>query len=125
MQEILQDDGPTPSGAIMSPRSLVKLGGLVDSTGQPVARPTMLDNVKMLATSQVPNNLTVGANTDCSEIYVGDFTQVVFAMREQISIQRLDQLFAITGQVGFICHARADVLTLYPKAFAVVTGVRP
>ena len=122
---ILAADAPMPTAAIMSPRSLVKLGGLVDSTGQPLRVPQMLENLKFLATSQVPNNLTVGSSSDCSEIYVGDFTRLAFMFRESMSIQLLAERYADTGQVGFVCHVRADVLLQYPAAFAVVTGVRP
>ncbi len=122
---ILQADGPAPTAAIMSPRSLVKLGGLLDSTGQPIAMPAMLEPLKLIATSQVPNNLTVGASTDCSEIYVGDFSQIYFAMRESVSIQMLSEVYAATGEIGFACHVRADVVVNYPAAFALVTGVRP
>ena len=121
---ILQADGPAPTAAIMSPRSLVKLGGLLDSTGQPVNMPGMLQTLKLVSTSQIPNNLTVGASTDCSEIYVGDFSKLYFAMRESVSIQLLNELYAGTGEVGFACHVRADVVLTYPAAFAVVTGVR-
>lgn len=123
-QAILQADGPAPTAAIMSPRSLIKLGGLLDSTGQPVNMPGMLEPVKLIATSQIPNTLTVGASTDCSEIYVGDFTQMYFAMRESVSIQMLQEAYASTGEIGFACHVRADVVVNYPAAFAVVTGVR-
>lgn len=123
-QAILQADGPAPTAAIMSPRSLVKLGGLLDSTGQPVNMPAMLQPVKLIATSQVPNTLTVGTSADCSEIYVGDFSQMYFAMRESVSIHLLQEAYAATGEIGFACHVRADVVVNYPAAFAVVTGVR-
>ena len=123
-QAILQADGPAPTAAIMSPRSKIKLGGLVDTTGQPINMPAMLEPVKLIATSQIPNNLTVGASTDCSEIYVGDFTNMYFAMRESVSIQLLQEAYAATGEIGFACHVRADVVVNYPAAFAVVTGVR-
>lgn len=123
-QNILQADAPAPVAAIMSPRSLIKLAGLTDTTGQPIEKPSMLENWPMIATSQVPNNLTVGTANDCSEIYVGDFSKVHFMMREQVSIQIAKELFAGTGEVGFICHVRADIAVMYPKALAVVTGVR-
>ena len=125
VQQILEANGPMPTAAIMSPRSRVTLGALVDSTGQPLQRPEMLNPLRMLTTSQLPNNLTVGGSTDCSEIFLGDFTRMVYAMRERMSIQRLDEAFATSGQVGFLCHIRADVGVFYPKAFALVTGVRP
>lgn len=124
-QAIMEDDAAMPTAAIMSPRTRVTLGGLVDTTGQPLMVPEMLKNMGMYVTSQVPNNLTVGTSTDCSEIYVGDFTKVQFVMRERVSVQRLDQVFATSGQVGFIGHVRADIVVTYPKAFAIVTGVRP
>jgi HK97 family phage major capsid protein len=103
---------------------LVRLGGLTDSTGQPIAPPAMLASMKLVPTSQAPIALTVGTSTDCSEIYVGDFSNMVFGMRENLSIQVLQESYAGNGQIGFLCHARLDVAVLYPKAFAVVTGVR-
>lgn len=124
VQAILQADAAMPTAAIMAPRSLVKLGALTDTTGQPLQVPTMLQGVKLLSTSQIPVNLTVGASTDCSEIYVGDFSKMIYGMRETLSIQLLDEAFAMNGQIGFMCHARLDVAVLYPKAFALVTGVR-
>lgn len=125
LQGILEANAPAPTAAIMSPRSRVIMGQLTDSTGQPLRIPQLLEPVNMLSTSQIPNNLTVGTSADCSEIYLGDFTKAVFAMREYISIAKLDQAFATTGQVGFLCHVRADIVVTYPKAFSVVTGVRP
>ena len=46
-------------------------------------------------------------------------------MREAVSVQVLNELYAGTGEIGFACHMRADVMLTYPAAFAVVTGVRP
>ena len=109
----------------MAPRSLTKLGGLLDTTNQPIVVPPMLKDLKQIAMSQIPTNLTVGTSTDCSEIYVGDFKRTAFMFRENISIQLADQLFAGTGEIGFICHVRTDFVCWYPGAFAVVTGVRP
>jgi HK97 family phage major capsid protein len=125
VQQILENNGPMPTAAIMSPRSRVVLGGLLDTTNQPLQVPSMLSNLQMLTTSQVPNNLTVGTSTDCSEIYLGEFSRVVYAMREAVSIQPLREAFATSGQVAFLAHARVDIAVLYPRAFCVVSGVRP
>ena len=121
---ILQADAPMPTAAIMSPRSLVKLGGLFDTTAQPLNVPPMLQSMQMIATSQIPNTLTVGSSTDCSEIYVGDFTLMSMLLRENLSIQLLSELYAATGEIGFIAHARVDFSIYYPAAFALVTGVK-
>lgn len=109
----------------MAPRSLVTLGGQLDTTGQPLEVPPMLRGMQMIATSQIPINLTVGGSTDCSEMYLGTFENLVFMLREAPSIQVLNELYAATGEIGFACHARVDVAVLRPTVFAVVTGVRP
>ena len=124
-QSILAADAPQPTAAIMSPRSLIGFGNLADTTNQPLQRPVPLVPLQFLATSAVPNTLTVGTSTDCTEVYVGDFTGVKFVMREQPSIQLLTERFADNGQIGFMCHVRADVIVPYAAQLAVVTGLRP
>lgn len=125
LQAIITADAPTPTAAIMAPRSYGVLAGLLDTTNQPRQVPPALATWPMIATSAIPVNLTVGSSSDCSEIYVADFTNFVFYLREPPSFRAIDQLYAGTGEVGFVCHARVDVACLYPAAFAVVTGVRP
>lgn len=125
MQAIRAADGPMPTAAIMAPRSLAVLVGLLDTTNQPRQVPPALAAWQMVDTSQIPINLTVGSSTDCSEIYVADFRNFAFFIREGVSVQLATELYAGTGEVGFFCHARVDVAALYPAAFAVATGVRP
>lgn len=125
VQAILQANGPMPNAAIMAPRTLVGLGNLADSTGQPLQRPDLLRDMRMIATSQIPVNQTVGASTDCSSMFIGSFARTRFVLREAVSIQKLNELFAGTGQVGFMCHVRADFVLEYPSTVALVTGIRP
>ena len=97
---------------------------LVDTTGQPLQLPGMLQGVKLLQTSQLPINQTVGTSADCSEIYLGDFTKLCICMRESLNVQVLTETYAGNGQIGFMCHARVDLAVQYPQAFCVVSGVR-
>lgn len=121
---IKQADAPAPKAAIMSPREDETIALFADTTGQPLRRPEALADWSFHTTSQIPTNLTVGASTDCSEIYIGDFSLFTFFMREGVSVQVLKELYAGTGEIGFLCHTRVDVAAMYPKAFAVITGVR-
>lgn len=123
-EALLTANAPMPTAAIMAPRSLVKLAGLTDTTGQPLRKPELLTNLPLIATPQIPINLTQGTSSDASEIYMGDFSKMYFLMRENLSIQLLRETFATTGELAFLCHVRADVVITHPKAFAVVTGVR-
>ncbi len=124
IKALLNANAPMPTAAIMAPRSLTGFAGLADSTGQPLQKPDLLKDVRFIATSQIPINLSVSTSTDCTELYMGDFSLMAYAMRETLSVQIARELYAGTGQVGFICHARADVICKYPAAFAVSTGIR-
>lgn len=124
-QAVLAADAPMPTAAIMSPRSLIGFGNLADTTNQPLQRPGTISQMQFIATSQVPNALTVGTSNDCTELYVGDFRTVRFVLRERPSIQLLVERYADAGQLAFVCHTRVDVIVTYPAALAVVTGVRP
>lgn len=80
--------------------------------------------MQFLASSQIPNNLTVGSSSDCSLAFVGDFRNLTFILRENVSVQVLREVFAGTGEIGFACHVRADIALPYPQALAVVAGIR-
>lgn len=121
---VMNADGPMPNAVIGAPRSVITLAGLVDTTGQPIRKPELLQNLPMLHTSQIPTELDVGTSADGSELYVGDFRGMYFLLRENVSIQLLREAFASTGEIGFACHVRADVVIPYPQTFAVVKGVR-
>lgn len=124
-QLILEANGPAPTAAIMSPRSLIGYSNLADSTSQPLRRPPLLDPLKFIATSAIPNNITTGTSNDTTEHYVGDFTSCAFFIRQQLSVQLATEVFAANGQVAFFCHLRGDFAARYPAAIAVCTGIRP
>lgn len=120
---IKEANAPAPNAAIISTREDETIALFADTTGQPLRRPDALADWKFITSSQIPTNLTVGASTDCSELYVGDFGLFTFFMREGVSVQLLKELYAETGQVGFVCHTRVDVAAMYAKAFAVIKGI--
>lgn len=124
MLAIRNESAPAATSAIMAPRSTFKLGGLTDTTGQPIQKPELIRDIKLIDTPQIPVNLSVGASSDCSEIYLGDFKRMYYLIRENLSIQMLNEKYSDTGEIGLLCHARLDVVVPYPKAFAIVTGVR-
>ncbi len=120
-QAQLEHKAPAPTAAIMAPRTLVGLAGMVDSTGQPLTAPPLLSGVRQLSTNGVPTNL--GAGTDKSLVFVGNFSTVQYVMRERLNIGVLREAYAKTGEIGFLCHARVDVIAYYPQAITVIEGV--
>ena len=73
---ILAADGPDPAAAIMSPRSLMVLAGLLDTTNQPRRVPVELEDWNLIATSQIPNNLTVGLHQATAARYTWEIFQI-------------------------------------------------
>ncbi|NCT68088.1 MAG: phage major capsid protein [Rhodanobacteraceae bacterium] len=121
-QRILENKGPMPTSAIGAPRSMIGLAGLTDTTGQPLNRPPLLDGVQVIPTVGVPTDL--GDDDDESLLFLGDFRTVQFIMRERLTVARLSEAFAGTGEIGFLFHMRVDVAINYPGALAVITGVK-
>ncbi|KRG66980.1 hypothetical protein ABB27_11930 [Stenotrophomonas terrae] len=121
----IDQNAPVPTTAIMAGRTLLDFEGLADTTGQPLQRPRLIDGMNFVATSQLPVDVDIGTSSDTSEIFTGDFSGLYFLMRESLSIQLLRETYAKTGEIGFLCHVRADVVINYPQQFTVITGVRP
>jgi HK97 family phage major capsid protein len=48
----------------------------------------------------------------------GDFSYFWIAEFSDMAVQRLDQLFAATGQIGFRWYRRMDSRVMLPEAFA-------
>jgi HK97 family phage major capsid protein len=123
----VQADNIEPNAAIYSSRTAKGFALFKDTTGQPLAQPRILDGVRPLVTNQIPNTLVQGTSSDTSEIYVGDFRQLLVGLRPAIGVQvqRLTERFADNMQVGLLAWLRGDIQLQHPEAFVVVTGVRP
>lgn len=116
----------TPAAAILSSRTYQTISKWKDATGRYVGIPPSLSDVRFLISNQVPNNITVGTSTDCSEIYTGAFENLLVGIRTDLRLQvrLLDQRFIDNLQYGLICWIRADVALAHGEAFNVTTGVR-
>ena len=122
----VQADNIEPTAAIYSSRTAKTFAGLVATDNQPLVPPPFLSGLRQLVSNQLPNTLTQGSNSDNSEIYVGDFSQLLIGVRPSIGVQvqRLTERFADNMQIGLLAYLRADIQLMHPQAFVVVTGVR-
>lgn len=111
-----------PTAHILASRGVTALAKSKESTtGAYLAPPASL--LPLLATNQIPTNLSTGSSTTSSEVYTGQWNALVFGIRQGFEIEFLRERYADNGQVAFIAHLRADVAVLQPKAFVVDTGV--
>lgn len=115
----------TVSAMLMSPRTARQINGFADTTGQWLQAPPRVASVPSYSTTSLPLNEVQGTSTDCSSIFLGDFSEVLIGMRTELQISVLQERFAELGQIGFIAWLRADVALARPAAIARILGIRP
>ena len=120
----LQDQNEDPNGIIYAGRTARNLSKLKDTTNQPLQPPEALSGIPRYSTLQVPVNLTQGTSSLASDIFTGDWSQLLVGVRTRLMVKVLDERYSDLGQIGFIAWWRGDTAVARPKAFDVLTGVR-
>jgi len=103
-------------------RDAVKmLAKLKDGDGQYIWResvrmgePDMLLGAPLAISEYVPNTFTASQYVGL----VGDFSNVWYSDATNFQVQRLDELYAETNQVGFIGRMESDAMPVLAEAFA-------
>jgi HK97 family phage major capsid protein len=120
----------SPTAVIYNARTAGELDLLRASTGEVLPPPGSVANLQRLVTNSIPSNLTQGSNSDCSEAFVGDFSQALVGMRRELvfEVSRTasvgsTSMFSTMG-VAMRIYLRADFQVARPGAFRVVTGIR-
>lgn len=122
------EDANVPSssswGMAMSPRTKRTMENLTDTTGQllPVAR--WSQGFKYPVTTQIPNNLTVGTSTDCSEVFLGDWQYLIVGLGQDVEIIVDESVYRLSGEIYIEATMMHDVGVAQPTAFQILTGVR-
>ncbi len=118
-----------PTAIVASPRTYAKLGKLVTgitSDKTKLTAPAEFTALPRLASNQVSITETQGTSTDASTLFVGDWSNLVFAVRQQITIEASrvsDDSFA-RNMTQIRAIMRADVAVLRPAAFGRLIGIR-
>lgn len=123
--ELELDNSGVPTAAIWHPRTARTYRKFKDTTGNPLVAPEPIAELAKLSTTAVPIDQTQGTATNASTVLMGDFTQAILGIREELTIIRLDQTFAANGQIGFWARMRVDVGFAQPTSFCRLIGVKP
>jgi HK97 family phage major capsid protein len=116
-----------PDGIIWASRTQQTFDKQKDLQNRYLEPPTSLAGIPRVSSNQIPVNLTTGANTDTSELFVGRWSDVLVGLRTDLRFQVrvLNERFIDNLQYGLLVYLRADVALAHPQSFNVVTGVRP
>lgn len=108
---------------LMNDSTVKTVRKLKDTTGQYLWQPALTvgapDTIlgRPVATTVYAPEIKAGAKT----VAFGDFSYYWIADRQGRSFKRLNELFATTGQVGFLASQRVDGKLILPEAIQVLT----
>jgi HK97 family phage major capsid protein len=129
------DDNNIPEGGkrgwVFNARTKRAFTGMTDTFGRPLLRESWgssdpereLLGYPYYVENQIPNNLTVGTNTDASYAFFADWQYVVVGLTTRVELV-LDQTYATQLMQGLLAYVYMDVVIEYPQAAYVMTGVR-
>jgi len=124
-------------GIIWSARTQQGFDKMKQSTGAYLEPPPGIAEIPRLVSNQVPDNLTQGQSNAASEIYIGNWANLLLGLRQDIGFQImgedtgpsmgrvmvLRERWADQGLAGLLCFWRGDVQVGHLQAFNVLTGV--
>lgn len=119
---VLADANELAGGVIYAPRTARGLAKSKDTANKYLEAPEYIAGLPRYESTQVPTNLVQGVATTASDVFVGDWNQLLIGVRTGLQVQVLTERYADTGQVGFVCHWRGDIAVARPKAFNVLVG---
>jgi HK97 family phage major capsid protein len=117
----LWTNNATPNALIWHPRTAGAIVGTKDTTGQYVPPPGPVADLDKYTTTVRPTNLVKGTSNNTTELYSGDFRQLLIGQRVGLSLEPLRERYADTAEVAFWCWVRADVQLEHGAAFSVIT----
>lgn len=110
-----------PGAFILSPGGLGHIDQLVDTTGQPLARPPSIANAQFLDTTSIEDEGSPAG----TQAVTGQFDQYFFALRTPLTIEatRVGGDAFNKLQVLIRAYARVDGFAVRKEAFAKVTSI--
>ncbi|MDA8860065.1 phage major capsid protein, partial [Paracoccaceae bacterium] len=118
---ILSANGGPISAIILHPRDEGTLAGLLDSTNQPLNAPPAIAGIPMLTTSAIQTD--AGSSNNESNAYVGNFSNLLIGLRNDVRIEVLRERFATTHEYAFIAHCRFDIAISHAASFYKISSI--
>jgi HK97 family phage major capsid protein len=125
---ILNKNG-NPNAVVMAPRTKIELDQLTNTLNDSLEAPPSWDALEKYTTNSTPINLTHGAAVTASDAILGDFSQMMIGMRQNLTIELSREAGSSTGsafangQIWIRALLRADIALAHPEFFCVLDGI--
>lgn len=115
----VRDYNESPNALIWNSKLARQYAKAYDTTGQPLATPADVEALQRFVSNQIPSFTSGTMTSRATDLFVGDFTQLLVGQRLAVTVQPLVERYADSGEIGLIAHWRGDVQPARPRAFAV------
>jgi HK97 family phage major capsid protein len=113
-----------PENFILAPRTEIAVAQLRDgSLGKTIDDQPIINAIPRLYTTNVPVNRTQGTANDCSDLFCGDWDNLMYGIRTELVIELLRERKADTGEYQALCWFRGDVQVSDIAGFSAVVGI--
>jgi HK97 family phage major capsid protein len=131
VQKVAEANGEA-SAVIMAPRTYYTLDRLKEATtNAPLKPPASYEDLEKFVTNQVGITDTKGTATTCSKAFIGDFKNVCYGMRKQLTIETSRSGGGSSGNDAFAqmevlirAYLRCDLAILREDHFTRIEGIK-
>ena len=119
----VRDGNEEPNALIWNTKLARKQAKAYDTTGQPLRMPADVEAMQRFVSNQVPS-YTQGTMADvATDVFAGDFSQLLIGQRLELTVQVLTERYAEEGKIGIVAHWRGDVQPARSSAFSVFKAI--
>jgi len=112
------------TGLIYNSKLALQYAKAYDTTGQPLRPPQAIDDIPAFVSNQVPSYTQGTMAGRATDVFAGDWSQLLIGQRLDLTIQTLTERYAENGQVGIVAHWRGDIGVARPRAFAAYKALQ-
>lgn len=113
-----------PNAFVSNDKMVQSYQSMTDSTNQPLRAPDVVSSMEWLTTNGIPSYTRGTMTNTASDLFVGDWSQLLVGQRMAIEIRTLQERYSEAGQVGFLAYYRGDIAVARPKAFACYRALK-
>lgn len=92
--------------------------GMYNTLYDPIRMPQVLADTPWLVTNAIPSFTRGTMTSRATDVFAGDFSQVLIGQRLGLEVRVLTERYAENGQVGLLAYWRGDVQVARPAALA-------
>ncbi len=119
-----RDYNEQPNAMIWNSKAARLYAKAVDTTGQPLQMPGDVAALQRYVSNQIPSYTQGTMTGTATDVFLGDFTQLLIGQRLDLTIQVLTERYADNGQIGIVATWRGDVGLARPRAFSVFKAIK-